>query len=109
MNVGSRVIRAGFTNMRVLASAVSSAGIGGPASCLGVRGSMKVVVVGVAPVGQVHRGVGVSVGGVSAAQVNTRSASVIARLTARSAGIGGSRDTSGRLRRGGLRATPACI
>lgn len=45
VNVGSRVIRAGFTGTRgVLVSAVPSAGVGGPASCLGVRGSMILVV-----------------------------------------------------------------
>ena len=39
-NVSFRVIRAGFTGTRrVLVSAVPSADIGGPASCLGVRGS----------------------------------------------------------------------
>lgn len=40
VNVGSRVFRAGFTGTRrVLVSAFPSAGIGDPASCLGVRGS----------------------------------------------------------------------
>jgi hypothetical protein len=65
MNVGSRVIRAGFTNTMVLVSAVPSADIGGPASCLGVRGSMGGVI-GLAPAGQIRRSVKIPVGGMPA-------------------------------------------
>lgn len=66
VNVGSRVIRAGFTSTRwVLASAVPSASVGNPASCLGVRGSM-LVVVGVAPTGEIRRGVEVAIHDMSA-------------------------------------------
>ena len=65
MNVGSRIIRAGFTNTSVLVSAVPSAGIGGPASCLGVRGSMGVVM-GLAPAGQIRRRIRVAVGAMAA-------------------------------------------
>lgn len=61
VNVGSRVVQAGFTGTRgVLVRAVLSAGLGSPASCLGVRGSV-VVVVGLAPAGQVGRRVETSV------------------------------------------------
>ena len=58
MNVGSRVVQAGFTDTRgVLVRAVLSAGVGGPASCLGVRGSLVVV----APSGQVDGRVEVTI------------------------------------------------
>ena len=65
MNVGSRVIRAGFTGTRgVLVSAVPSAGVGGPAPLLGGPG---VEVMLLAPAGDVHRGVAVPIGGIFAA------------------------------------------
>ena len=60
MNVGFRVFRAGFTNTQVVVRAVPSADLGGPASCLGVRGSVRVVVV-LAPTGQVCRRVEVTI------------------------------------------------
>jgi hypothetical protein len=62
VNVGSRVIRAGFTGTRgVLVSAVPSAGVGNPASCFGVRGSVRVVM-GLAPAGQIGGRVKIAVG-----------------------------------------------
>src|SRR3984893_2847952 len=67
VNVGSRVIRAGFTGTRgVLVSAVPSAGVGRPASLLGGPGIPGWIVVFLAPAGQVDRGVAVAVGGMSA-------------------------------------------
>ena len=68
MNVSSRVIRAGFTGTRrVLVRAVPSAGIGGPASVLGGPGIVVMLMIGLAPAGQVHRGVAVAIGTISAA------------------------------------------
>jgi len=63
VNVGSRVIRAGFTGTRwVLVSAVPSAGVGGPASLLGGPGIGVVLLMMVlAPASQVDRSVGVAV------------------------------------------------
>lgn len=66
MNVGSRVIRtAVIDTRRVPISARSSAGIGGPARCSGVRGSVCVAAI-LTPASQVGRGVAVAVSGVSA-------------------------------------------
>ena len=69
VNVGSRIFRAGFTGTRrVLVSAVPSAGVGGPAPCLEVRGSGDGLVMGVSPTGPVSTAALVSPSGaVSAA------------------------------------------
>ena len=68
MNVSSRFIRAGFTGTRgVLVSAVPSASVGGPASVLGGPGIEGWIVMGLSAAGQIGCGVGVSVGGMSAA------------------------------------------
>ncbi len=61
VNVGSRVVRDGFTGTRrVLVSAFPSAGVGYPTSCLGVRGSRRVFMQA-RPGGEVDRGVVVAV------------------------------------------------
>src|SRR5690348_2942316 len=63
MNVGSRFIRASFTGTRgVSVSAVSSAGVDGPASCLGVRGSMGVGN-NLDPASYIHCGIEVAISG----------------------------------------------
>jgi hypothetical protein len=63
VNVGSRVFRAGFTGTRgVLVSAVPSAGVGGPAPLLRGPGiEVMLIVMGLAPAGQVDRGVEVAI------------------------------------------------
>jgi hypothetical protein len=64
VNLCSRFNRAGFTGTpRVLVSAVPSAGVGGPALLLGGPG---IVVMLLAPAGQVDRGVEVAISSVSA-------------------------------------------
>ena len=68
MDVGSRVSRAGFTGTQwVLVSAVPSAGVGGPAFTLGGPGIEVMIVMGLAPVGEIHRCIEVAVSAMTAA------------------------------------------
>jgi hypothetical protein len=67
VNVGSRVIRAGFTGTRgVLVSAVPSTGVGNPAAMLGGPGIEVEIVMLLAPAGEIHRGIQVAISGMSA-------------------------------------------
>jgi hypothetical protein len=67
VNVSSRVNRAGYTSTRsVPVSAIPSAGIGSPAPLLGGPGIQGWIVMGLAPAGQIHRSIGVAVGGIPA-------------------------------------------
>ena len=69
VNVSSRVIRAGYTSTRrVLVSAVPSAGIVDPAPLLGGPGfEAKIIMMDLAPAGQIHRRIGVAIRGMSTA------------------------------------------
>jgi hypothetical protein len=68
VNVGSRINRAGLTGtLRVLVSAIPSAGIGDPACMLAGPGFEVMLMMTLAPAGEVHCGIEVAISTMPAA------------------------------------------